>query len=587
MSVAIAEDSLLTKKQRMQSIQAQLKLTGNSFLGHWRELGEYIMPRRTRFLVTDVNRGDRRSGKIIDSTATAAHGTLRSGMMGGITSPARSWFELTLPGLDNDTENGPIKAWLDEVTRRMNAVFQGSNLYQVLPVNYGDMGTFGLGGILIEEDMDTVINCQSLPIGSFYISNNSRGRVDTMAREFQMTVRQIVEEFVQSDDGTMNWDAVSQMVRDLWNRGTIEYGINVTHMILPNVDYDPNALEAKYKRYCSCYWETGTNGDGRTYDVQGKFLRESGYDEFPGLFSRWEVTGEDAYPTNSPGITSLGDVKQLQFMERKESKAVDKMIDPPMTTPPSLHNKRASILPGDTTPVNSLDEANMFKPAHNVQYDLAASMQKTQQIRQRINANYFVDLFKMLIDDPRNERMTATEVQAKQQEKLLALGPILEQLNYDLLDPLITLVFSIMVRQGLIPPAPQGLEGAPISVKYVSIMAQAQKLVGVGTQERFLGILLQLAPVDPGILDTVDTDKFMETYAHAVSLPFGIIRDVETVAAIRAQRQQQQAQAQKAENAANAAKAAQSLAGADMSGDNALTRLAAQSSAGQLQPQAT
>lgn len=577
----------LTKMRRLTSLSTQLKTIGSTFTTHWRELGEYILPRRPRFLVDDKDRGDRRTQKIINSTATSASNTLRSGMMAGITSPARAWFELTLPDADEDI-TGPVKQWLDEVTRRMNSVFTRSNLYKVLPMFYGDMGTFGLGGLIVEESFRNTILVKSLPIGSYYISNNAEGQVDTLFREMKISVRQIIEEYAMDPQTkVINWSVVSDYIKELWDKGQIEEGINVSHMVYPNPEYDQDALSSKYKKYSSCHWETGIGNNGRDYRKDERFLRESGYDIFPAMFGRWETTGEDAYPTNSPGITTLSDIKQLQFMEKRESKAVDKMIDPPMTVPVSLEKKRTSILPGDTTVVNSLDEANTYKPAHTVDYNLDASANKTAQISRRINLNYFVDLFKMLLDDQRNDRMTAAEVYARQQEKLQALGPVLEQLNFDLLDPLIAITFDIMNRQGLIPTPPQEIQGQPWAVKYVSIMAQAQKLIGVGTQERFLGILLQMAPVMPEVMDAVDIDKFVTTYANSVSLPYGIIRDPEAVQQIRGARAKAAMQQHNAEVAAQTAKAAKDLSGADMTQDSALTQLTQAARSGQLASQAS
>ena len=44
--------------------------------------------------------GDRRNSKIIDPTASLASSVLSSGMMSGITSPARPWFRLATPDPD-------------------------------------------------------------------------------------------------------------------------------------------------------------------------------------------------------------------------------------------------------------------------------------------------------------------------------------------------------------------------------------------------------------------------------------------------------------------------------------------------------
>jgi len=65
---------------------ANLRTVRNSWLVHWRELADFILPRRYRWLVMANNmaRGSQINGNIIDSTGTLAARTLASGMMNGI-----------------------------------------------------------------------------------------------------------------------------------------------------------------------------------------------------------------------------------------------------------------------------------------------------------------------------------------------------------------------------------------------------------------------------------------------------------------------------------------------------------------------
>jgi len=107
-----------TKRQKYETLRGQLDLERSSFTAHWRDLSDYILPRRSRFTLSDVNRGERKNKNIIDSTATLAARTLRSGMMAGITSPARPWFRLTTPDPEM-AEFGPVRGWLDQVQNRM------------------------------------------------------------------------------------------------------------------------------------------------------------------------------------------------------------------------------------------------------------------------------------------------------------------------------------------------------------------------------------------------------------------------------------------------------------------------------------
>lgn len=59
--------------------------------------------------------------------------------MSGITSPARPWFKLATPDPDM-MDYGPVKLWLEVVQRRMNEVFNKSNIYQSLPLLYASTG---------------------------------------------------------------------------------------------------------------------------------------------------------------------------------------------------------------------------------------------------------------------------------------------------------------------------------------------------------------------------------------------------------------------------------------------------------------
>ncbi|EBU6370406.1 phage tail protein, partial [Salmonella enterica subsp. enterica serovar Enteritidis] len=183
-----------TEKERLLKQLAQLKNERTSFESHWRDLSDFINPRGSRFLTSDVNRDDRRNTKIVDPTGSMAQRILSSGMMSGITSPARPWFKLATPDPDM-MDYGPVKIWLEVVQRRMNEVFNKSNLYQSLPVMYASLGTFGTGAMAVLEDDQDVIRTMPFPIGSYYLANSPRGSVDTCIRQFSMTVRQMVQEF--------------------------------------------------------------------------------------------------------------------------------------------------------------------------------------------------------------------------------------------------------------------------------------------------------------------------------------------------------------------------------------------------------
>ena len=571
----------LSKRKQFDILRAQLENERASFLSHWRDLGDHILPRRPRFTTSENNRGERKNQKIIDATATMAARTLRSGMMSGVTSPARPWFRLSIPD-PQFMESGPVKDWLHTVTERMSAVFIKSNLYNVLPTVYGDMGVFGTAAMMVEEDFDEVMRFYVFPIGSYAIAVNDKLKVDMFYREFRMTARQVVARFGKRDrSGNIIWDNISNTVRSQYESGHGEAWVDVCHMIRPNDDFDDSKVESKHKKFSSCYYEKGAS---KLAGDEDKVLRESGYDYFPVLCPRWEVTGEDVYGTECPGMIALGDIRALQLMQKKKAQAIEKMVNPPMVAPTSMANKKISLLPGDVSFSDAREGTGGIRPAHEINPRVNELVMDIQEYQMRIKRVFYEDLFLMLSNTDRRE-ITAREVDVRQEEKLLALGPVLEQLNQDLLDPLIDIAFTLMDRQGLIPEPPQDIQGKSLRVEYISIMAQAQKLAGIASIERFAGFAQGIAAVNPEALDKIDTDQILDVYGDRLSLQPGIVRSDDKVAEIRQSRAQAQQAAQVAATVQQGAAAMRDLSGADMEGDNALTRLIQNANAGALTPQ--
>lgn len=554
-----------TTRQYLSRRVKSLKDERNSWEPSWRDVAEYLHPRNSRFLVSDANKGNRQSrntNKIVDTTAVYALRTLSSGMMSGITSPARPWFRLTVPDPElNDMT--PVRSWLYQVETRMREVFSRSNLYNVLPQVYTSLGAFGTGAMAVMEHKDDVIRCFPFPIGSYSISNNADLRVDTFVREFRMTVRQLVSDF--------GLEKCSDRVQKAYKDRKLEQWIDVIQLVEPNWNMQHGREDHAGKPYRSIYYEKA--GDGE------KMLRVKGFDEFPVLCPRWEVTGEDVYG-EGPGQLSLGDVKQLQLETRRKSQGIEKMVNPPMIGDVSLKRRRTSVLPGDVTYVDMAANPNVgFRPAYEVSLPLADLTRDIAEIQQRINSSFYVDLFLMLSQSDRRQ-ITAREIEERHEEKLLMLGPVLERIEDELLDPLISRVFSIMVRKGLFPDPPEEIQGIDLRVEYQSILAQAQKLVGIQGINRLTEYVASLAQIKPESLDMLDADKAVEAYAEALGTPPDLLRDIQDVVQERQAKAEAAQMAQQMEAASQGAAMAKDGAGAikdasqaRMGEDNALDRM--------------
>lgn len=548
---------------------AQLKTERDrGWLPLWRDISDYIAPDMGRWNLADANEGKRRDQKIINSTARAALKILASGMFSGMTSPSRPWFKLATPDAAL-MEFGPVKSWLHQAERVMQDVFARSNLYNVLPTLYGELGGFGIGAIACMPDDDEFVRFYNFTAGSYMAATSSRQQVDSLYREFRMTARQMEQQFGR--------EALSQAAQSLLASNPDAW-VDVCHAVEPNDKRDTARPDNRNMPFRSVYWEKGGDAD--------KVLRESGFQSSPIMVPRWDVNGENVYG-HGPGSVALGDTKALQLMEKRKAQMLEKLVNPPMGAPAALRGQRASILPGDITYLDATNAGQQFAPLHEINPAAYTALRgEIAAHEERINSAFFVDLFLMIssMDDVR----TATEIAARKEEKMLMLGPVLERMNDELLDPLIDRVFNLMLEQSaprwsgllpgkpMLPPPPDELAGMDLNVEYVSILAQAQKALGVTGIERVVGFAGNLAGIYPDIIDKVDFDQGLDEYAAMLGAPPTMIRSDDAVAEIRKQRAQaQQAEAMNQQMMAGI-QGAKLLSETDVTTDNALTALVSQ-----------
>jgi len=544
-------DKLFTRWGMLKSERA-------TWWAHWQEITQYLLPRSGRYFVQDRDKGWRRHNNIYDNTGTRALRVLGAGMMAGATSPARPWFRLSTGDPDLN-QYQPVKVWLNDVTQLMQTVFQRSNTYRSLHQMYEELGAFGTSASILLPDYNNVIHHYTLTCGEYAIATDWQGQVCTLYREFERPVSEVVKQF--------GYKNCSTTVQNMYDRGSLDQWIRIIHAIEPRADRDTRKKDAKNMPWMSAYFEVGGNPN--------KYLRESGFELFPGLVPRWAVSGGDIYG-NSPGMEALGDVKQLQHEQLRKAQGIDYKARPPLQVPTSLKNREVDMMPGGVTYFDPSAPQAGIKTLYEVNLDLSHLLQDIMDVRDRINRSFYADLFLMLANAT-DTRMTATEVAERHEEKLLMLGPVLERLHNELLNPLIETTFHYMVKAGILPPPPEEMKGVEINVEFVSMLAQAQRAVGANSVDRFVGNLGAVAQYKPDVLDKFDSDKWAEAYSDMLGVDPNLIVADDKVAIIRQQRAGAQAQAQQSALAEQQSKTAKNLAQAPMGGDsNALEGILSQ-----------
>lgn len=545
-----------------------LRVNRYSWWVHWRELGDYYLPRRYKWIITPnmMGRGSPINQHMLDSTPTLAARNLASGMMSGISSPTRPWFKLKAGRIDS-TQTSPISLWLAEVERILMLIFQESNFYNSLAVLYFDLVIFGTAVMIIYEDYENVICCYNPCAGEYYVDCSNKLFADVMYREFTFTVDQTVQEF-----GIEN---CSPWVVQAYNDGgsSLTRELIIAHGIEPNTDGRNFGIPEHFK-YREIYWEWGGSASpqGGSSFYPG-ILRKRGYHEAPIVLPRWDLVSNDPYG-RSPAMDGLPDNKQLQLEVRRKSQAIDKLVNPPMVADIQLKNQPASLLPGGVTYVAGMLSNNGrpgFAPVYTVQPPVKEIMEDLNEVRERIRKIFFNDLFQTASQFETRSNITAVEWDMRRSESLVMLGPVLERLQTELLSPSIQRTFGIASRAGIIPPPPKEMQEQALTITYSSMLSQAQNAAQTAGVERLFSLAGNLAGIDAAVMDNIDVDWGFDYMSNRLGNPPRLIRSPEQLMAIRQQRQQQQNQAQQAEMAEKMAQGAQTLSQTNIGGgQNAL-----------------
>ena len=535
---------------KISAMEDEFKSWENTF----KLISKYVVPSRGRYKGDRTNDGKRRDIYQIDGTSWQAARTMASGMQGGLTSPGRPWFKLGVPKDRELAKYKPINIWLQDLADLFYSIFNISNVYSAFYNVYEECGSFATSAMFVGEDLENIIMARTFTAGEFSISLDRRLMPNSFHLQNDWTVSQLVNEF-----GLEN---LSNSTKSLYNTNKTEEYVKVNWLIEPNNDRQLDLKDNTNMKFRSLWWEEGSNNTD--------LLRFSGFRNFPMMVPRWGTISNDAYGNGCPGIMSLGAAKMLQKLNEKGLIGLDKMIDPPMVGSGLSRRNKTSLIPGAVTIIDS--NAGVFQPAYQINLAFQDLEYKADQVRRYIKECYFNDLFMMLAMQ-NGKYMTATEVAERHEEKLIMLGPVLDRLYFELLNPTIDRVFDICQELNILPPPPPEMVDMDIDIEYTSVLAQAQKMIGTKSLEQFVAFGGSLIEPFPTIADNMNTDEIIRIYAKWLGVPAEVINDEDTVEAIRQSRQAKENMAMNAEVGLQAAQGAKLMSETDTTKDSALTAL--------------
>jgi hypothetical protein len=501
----------------------------------WQEIAEHMMPRRADFTVRQTE-GEKRREKIFDSTATRAITRFAAGVHNTLTSSAIPWFEIRVD--DQLMVQRDVQLWLEDAKRRIGEMFNRpeSNFHPAAHELYLDLGAFGTGIMFVEDRLGVGPVFRTLHLGECWLAQNNMGRVDSLYRKYTMNARQLAQEFGEEalPDGVLR-----SLEKDPYR------DFEVLHAVRPRRDRDVFSQLASQKPFASIHFLMS----------ETHILRESGFDEFPFLCPRWTRTTHETYG-RGPGTEALPDVKMLNKMEELGLKALAKVVDPPLIAPDDGFLSPIRTYPGGINYYRAgLGSNEIIRPLiTGARVDVNES--KMAQVRQSIERTFYLDLLELpgpTAADGDVLRFSATEVSARQRDRLSVLGPIVSRMEVEFLGPLVARTASIMVRAGMLPEPPQALLQADFKVSYTNPVGIAQRAGELTSISQLIQFLTPVAQIDPTVLQRMNTGRVVELASDILRVPPSALKTEEEMQQMQQAQQEREMMAMQQQQALAAA----------------------------------
>lgn len=519
----------------------ELKTERSRYEGDWQLIAQLFRPLRKGMGMDDPSSAIR-AIRPLSSDQIKALQNFAAGLYGTLTNPTQRWFGFKVP--DRELSNWhPARVWLDQATDITLSSFSNSTFYDASLQVYSDLAGFGNAPTYDEVIPGQGIIDVALNLAEVCCDIDAHGQVVETIRRYYLKPAAAVKRFGP--------EAVPAMLLKLAEKGSNDK-LAFYHHVLPNDAWRPGALGPRGKRWVSRH----------ATEVETALIRQGGYDEMPFYMPRWDVGSGEVYGVGLAG-DALPAAQALNQMDEATLRAAQMAADPPILAPDrSAFNYNGFIRPGAVVyeGVNMRGEA-MLRPL-DVSGSIGLTLQDRQAKAEEIRNAFHYQLMSLA----GRTGMTATEVATINEERLRLWAPYMGRVQAEYLARKVLRRFSMLHRNGQLPPPPPDLEGMELQVDYQSAAAQAQRAAEGNALLRTFQDIAPMAQVEPRYIKRFNPDLVLEAMMEARGAPARVLRSREETDAID-EAEQQAAQMQQMLQAGQAgAGIAKDLAAAGMSG---------------------
>ncbi len=466
-----------------------------------------------------------------------------------ITPMGHRWFRFSSwsneVGSDmSEDEKAELDMWFVKISDIVQEAVERSNFYGQIVAAFYDFVVTGTAAMFCGVDKEEArLNFYHIPAGTYGLDKNSKGRPTTLTREYTMTAYQLREMFPRAEfPGRVQsaWDNLSKRYTDRFD---------VVHIVAPRDGYK----KANYNEF-----------EATTYPFISMFilkddkwlLEENGYKEFPYLVLRYSVSGNQVFGT-SPFVRGKDIIYDIREMESVALEDAKKKVAPPVLVPAEMAGQVNLEAGGETIVPTVFTNASLPREwgVGGEVRDLLLHLERLEQTLKKITQVEQLELI-----SSQDREMTATEVVARQREKVMSYARTFTQIKDDF-TPFMLRILNCAIELGVIdlkaddtPDFVYRIEdGVRVlnmpKVLYIGRMAQAMEQAQMQNVDTCYTRLSEFAHMnqDADMLMVVNSEKLARGQAIAQGMPYQYLRTPKEVRQLKAELQEKIGQQQAAQ----------------------------------------
>lgn len=482
-----AEQVVTESQQEFSALQTYRAV----FAEQWEEAAELIRPtsRNTFYYGSYEFPGAKKTDRQVDVSGALANIRFAA-ILDSLLTPRNMTWHMLGANSEYVMKDRRARLWFEAATRTLfkyryapiaNFCSQNQNVYE-------ELGAFGTGCMFVDQACDEAgfpiraLRYKNIPLGQMFFRENHQGLLNGFCRWFRLTGQQAVDQFKDKCPERLREQAMqkSQMPFDF------------LHRVCPNGEFDAKRLDMKGKRFYSYYISLTTN----------ELITEGGYRSFPTSASRYLQTPGEVYG-RGPAQLALPALKTLNAEKRDFLTQGHRAASPVLLTEDD-GIVGLSMRPGSMNAGGWRDGKATIGTLPTG--DIQVSKEMMDEERASIDGFFLVDLFKILLADPKI--FTATQVVEMTAQRGILIAPTVGRQQSEYLGPTIDRELDLLASMRVLPPPPPIILEArgEYQVTYTSPLSRDMRAQEVAGFSRTLETALSVvnATQDPSALDPFD-----------------------------------------------------------------------------------